>query len=1014
MNRHAKKRTRLIPGLAAVVACLLAATLCAETITLRDGTEMNVRIVKRTATAITVDMEGVKFDVAVSDIESIDGKPLHPQAPAAAGAPPGKQGPIKKKAARPKRPAKTARHHKLKHPVLNLDLSRYTVSSLKSSVRYVMAMSDEELIEFNWKETDFSHAPCPNCTGGSQNSQLGWSITDPDHVKCKYCGMVFPNDKYPMDKMEEVVTPAGVKQRYPYHQDARGRRYFFRANILNKRRIWLREKALKLAILYRLTKEKLCAHKAALILARWAEVYPYLCVHGPKQTSGFWEPTFYKVKLVPAPPDGVQPVPKIFGHDAYYKYKTPYPYYSIRAGLGQWYYSEVPVPLVKAYDLIYDSGEIRKLSSTWRRDVRKEIEDFLRGTVNFTRTFPRYLGNMDPSLIRGEGAAGRVIGEPEFVHGALIRARLILPVAMFPDGMWRECTASYHNQTFHGLRYALSFLAGYSDPPGFTGREDGRHIENLDIEKEVPLLGWGDVAVRKLRFPSGEYACVHDTWAATTLNRERLGTAPLESSQPQLLWAAGHAVLGRGKADAQMQAHLHFSGAYGHDHRDTLNIILFAKGREMLSDIGYSHTVLRAYASSSLAHNLVLIDEQEQQYTKPCGSLIAFGAPNETIEYVEADGRAAYPELAATYRRALVLVGVSDTEGYAVDVFRVAGGNRHDYFIHGDCDNPQELTTTLDVKPREGCLLGPDATFKPWATERGRAMMDGRNNCYGLVQGLRAAVTDRTWCATFTYSGSPRKGLRVTMLARRGTEVILARTPSVRPAHENNAEIYKHQRATLVVRRKGKKLSNVFAAVHEPFEGDPFIRSVEPLGVQGGPMAVGLRIESSAGVDYHLLQPSAEARCAVKAESALSLTLTGRYGFVRVRKGKVVAAYLLDGTLLKFGTREIKVPRCPAGKVETTHSKYRGDDSDALIVSPAVHRPDGDEGRHVIVHFGDGTTYALEIDRIEKQAGKTVIHLCHEPGFEIVPGGARQTFFPHREIAGQVKFRIPCSIFREF
>ena len=65
-------------------------------------------------------------------------------------------------------------------------------------------------------------------------------------------------------------------------------------------------------------------------------------------------------------------------------------------------------------------------------------------------------------------------------------------------------------------------------------------------------------------------------------------STPLSESRSHLLWACGHGILGGGNGENQIQARLQFMGQGGHYHMDRLGLILFAKGREMFSDIGYT------------------------------------------------------------------------------------------------------------------------------------------------------------------------------------------------------------------------------------------------------------------------------------------------------------------------------------------------------------------------------------------------------------------------------------------
>ena len=136
---------------------------------------------------------------------------------------------------------------------------------------------------------------------------------------------------------------------------------------------------------------------------------------------------------------------------------------------------------------------------------------------------------------------------------------------------------------------------------------------------------------------------------------------PLERSHATLLPGVGHAWLGRGKGEHQVQVHLHFSGAYGHAHADNLNLMLFAKGQELISDVGYTHTQYRNWTVSTLCHNTVLIDEEEQERSNRKGiidgSLLAFETAYRPCAMGGSEWRRrVYPELAEEYRRLVMLV----------------------------------------------------------------------------------------------------------------------------------------------------------------------------------------------------------------------------------------------------------------------------------------------------------------------------------------------------------------------
>ena len=546
-------------------------------------------------------------------------------------------------------------------PVFPARVSSEEVEDLLGETSRVMGFSPEKIAELIVPRTTFQNIFCPNCRGGNVED-LGrwiWSINDPGRIQCKYCGMVFPNDKFPLDKETTLTDTAGAVQHYRYWEGKDGYKFYLQMRIENCSKIYMEEAASQLARLYAGTGEGKYARQAALILYRLAEVYPHYSPHGITDWATM-APIIHDIKQLPRPAAGVQPAPGL-AQDV--GRRTVYPYCSALRGDGSdnWFYGEMSPSLAYAYDRVAASPELDKLSIEKGRDVRLAIEEFFRAQANFSRTFPIYLGNMDPALISGLAVIGRVIGEPEFVHDALRRTKLLVSdIQFYPDGIWREGSPSYHQQTVNWVRQCLQGpLAGYSDPEGYANPQDGIHIENLQADKDVPFLQESFDALSLMRLPNGRPLPVHDTWSSTTRGRRRKAQTQEQQGtfQTSLLWAMGQAILGLGGGQTGVQAGLHFSGGYGHEHADNLDLILYSHGRELLPDVGYTHTILRPLANDSLAHNLVVVDEKAQRTSggriPTDGRLLAWAASGDVLRFCEAGAEGAYPDVVSTYRRAL-------------------------------------------------------------------------------------------------------------------------------------------------------------------------------------------------------------------------------------------------------------------------------------------------------------------------------------------------------------------------
>ncbi|MFO7945639.1 MAG: heparinase II/III family protein, partial [Armatimonadota bacterium] len=745
--------------------------------------------------------------------------------------------------------------YEVSHPVFPASVSDSDEQRLRTETGFVMDMSEDEIAAWLPAKSPFYIIACPNCEypGGRRDRKTywRWSPQEPDRLECANCGMVFPNEQYPTDQVDRIEDPTGQINEYRYYEGPDGYKYYLPGRIHAFKKAYLERMAEKLADLYAGSGEEQYARQAAMILHRLAQVYPHYNAQRCRKSGS---PVLYDIPSL-NPPDGVQPVPGLAREMQGHRTETHYPYWSNRRGGGWngWFYSEMPVNLAYAYDRIAASEALDSLADQTGDDVRQNIEQFLRATANFARSYPIYLGNMDPSLIRGLSVIGRVIGEPEFVHDAVRRVKLILKWQFFPDGNWKECAPSYHSQTVKGLMgCATGPLAGYSDPEGYVNPEDGLHIENLQAERDLPFLAESLQALENTRMPHGPYTCIHDTWAPRNLSA---GSHPVpdEPIPTHLHWGMGHAMLGMGRGQNGVQAHLHFSGGYGHTHADTLNLILFGQGRELACDIGYTHTILRPYANSSLAHNLVLVDEQDQRTsgTNPPadGHLASWAEAGDTVRYCEASGAGAYPEKCSEYRRALAVVKLPDGGAYVVDVFRVTGGSKHDWVLHGSADEEQTLQTDLSLQEHGENLLPEGVEFHRWPSEYGRNIIDGRNNSYGLFREVQSARADDDFTADFVCEDGA--GMRTSIPGMVDTTAFFGRLPSIRRANRSSARVYDFWMPAILLRREGADLQSVFAAVHEPFDGAPLISEVSRLELaEAAPGTVAIVCRSEDFVDY--------------------------------------------------------------------------------------------------------------------------------------------------------------------
>ena len=859
----------------------------------------------------------------------------------------------------------------LQHPVFEVEVTANDRELLEQSLAPILQMSDEKLASLVPERNGLSFCGCPNCDAGAQDRQMEWlSWRNPDSVRCKYCRMVFPNDLYPEHETRTAVNPRGEKVTHRYFRDDSGV-YFFSARARYERKVALSGKALQLAKLAYLTKNSLHERKAVVLLNAFGERYPGWCVMSDHRTLDQGPLDSYPIK--------------------------PREYYG---GIWRrWFYNDIPSELLLAYDLVHDSTYWQELSAIKGLDVRKRLEDeVFRAAVDFVRCYDETSSNKSPGIFEGLIIAGRVLGEPDYVHDAVGRFRRLMRSQFFFDGMWREGSPSYHRMALQGLQRAMKRADGYSDPDGYRWK-DGEHFERLDLVKEFPFLKKVMMAKSALVFPNGRLVAVHDAWAS---EQHEL----IEPPRTRLLPAMEHCCLHHGDQSNQLQARLQFASGNSHAHQDLLSLILWAGQRELLSDIGYTHTAYRrAWARSTPAHNTVVVNEAEQQTNGDRCDVTLFDTAEGLLHTVEAEGPAAYPNITSEYRRNLVLVEVSPEQAYVVDIFRVAGGRQHDWFLHGSADYDQAVTTSLEMRPVEGTLLGPGASFRMPLRERDPGDAGGRNIAYAFIRDLAQRETSADWSATFRFENESPIQLRTTVLGQPGTTVVRARCPSIRRANEDESKLDDFTMPVIVARRRGQDLPSTFVAIHEPFRKHPFITRVRNLSGDHGPAApVVLQVEREGQRDILILANEKDSDEVMTIPGDPSIEFAGRMGFVRLRGKEVLDAYLLDGTRLRCGEAELMAQPAPAGHVAGVMRENQGF---GFHVNEKL--PEGGKlaGRTVLVTLPDGARHAYPITRVESAASGSLMVLPEDPGFDLRPNGAVDfLYFPQREMRGPTQYRI--------
>ncbi|MFO0961569.1 MAG: heparinase II/III family protein [Phycisphaerales bacterium] len=738
----------------------------------------------------------------------------------------------------------------------------------------------------------------------------------------------------------------------------------------------MRDAALHLAMLWKVTGDGTHAQRAAALLARFAQAIPQWPI---------WSPYY-----------GEQSTKKALSQSDPKTFQSEF-----SAGLwGDWIYQDLIMgtPLAQAWSILRPSGALQQIGAEQAVRAMLDLHVATQRKYNPGCDF----SNMDAFQIRGFMDFGRLLPDPELVHEGVRHLQNMYRVGFFPDGWWHEGATSYHLDLQNGLRaIARDMLRGYTDPPGFRSKVDGSRYDNLDLRELVAAPSRrADIVTQRMTLPDQTLMAVHDTtWP-------QLGPQSAKPPTRSFLFGAmGQGTLVLGKDDNATLATLHWSGSGSHSHRDALNLNLWAKGTEAISETQY-HPIqgsdsTREWHTSTPGHVTVVVDGLDQGHDGKLGSrlrkpqpldaipgvpdwpwrwttcaaqdfgtLRLFSTDFREVQVVEADAERAYDSVAPVklYRRTIALVRIDDQDSYVVDIFRVRGGGTFDYMLHSCLQYEQKVKVALALQPMPGTL-------------------------FGNLRNLRSATTGDTWLAAFELSNGVN--MLTFMAGAPQTQVVVGDGPAMRRV--GSAPF-------VAVRRKGPE--TVFAAVHHVVKGAvPRVQGIELLPTTGAGcvalrVKVGDRIDTVISCEEREQAHTVDGRIEVRARFAhLSEGAGGRGGW----------AYMVDGDLLRTPRGSIEGEVSWSGTVERTlraeEDEHR--ENNGFVVDGAPPPGRSLEGAAVIVDLAQQMTWGYRLAAVAKEGDLTVLQTQDEPGFSVKDGRIKQLFFPCWGFSGTATWRIP-------
>lgn len=798
-----------------------------------------------------------------------------------------------------------------------------------------LSLSERELTGLVPVQGGFRFCGSPESLEGAQENNMIWKLSYGDKVQCQFTKTFFPSRDYPENGFIDVKTPTGKIQRFKFHQAENGKKYWFEGRKWYEQRVLLERAAYQLAQLYSLDPVRYAkaGGYAALILKRFAALYPDYIVSFdyPGKDKEFYTAETYPAEVARRKQDAWR-----------------------LAKWSWWAYMDVSENLLLAYDLLRDPAILPEKD---RKMIEKKL--FL-PMLDFVAAYGRLsTTNMHPTLWRAQSVAANVLGIPQLTDTVNNGISRMLKEQFTHDGFWKETSVSYHRQTAFGLFGVFEKLY-----PGLTEAE-----RTVKMEEMHPSLALASKADEAFRLPNGHYASINDTWSYDRYE------PVIEESIAHLKTGIGYGVLGMGRGPHQLQAHLSFNGQFGHDHFASLNLTLFGKGKELVSDLGYTHTKARTWATSTTAHNLVVINGKSQA-ARPApysgtGSLLLFSAADAGFQAIEAGAPNSYrQENISVYRRALIAVAGSDQDHYVLDIFNVRGPGQKDWILHGDAGEAQRVTTV----PADGSALSWEKRTSLLPVGRAFKEIDDLFDfkllwepfwAHGNFRNVRQARASGPLRSTFTYAGTPGKGLQTWLLSNTGSTVSEAESWSIRNAKENQGRLDEFLRSSVIISRHDTAAR--FTAVHVPFDGKPFVENVTMVWEDENSAIV--KVAQAGGTTDYLIYQSDHRRLSVRLEGQ-ELDFDGRIGFIRIRDQETILK-MIDGNRLSFGPHSLEGASFSSPLLSVTGNRLLAEGR--IGVEP---------GEIIILQHGDGKTSSFHVESVVHDHNRTTILTREPPVYE--------------------------------
>lgn len=433
-----------------------------------------------------------------------------------------------------------------------------------------------------------------------------------------------------------------------------------------------------------------------------------------------------------------------------------------------------------------------------------------------------------------------------------------------------------------------------------------------DISQNEKMLAYNSVYSKAIRALDGPFTiCVGDV-GSTGVSRKPLygpGGQPSE-----FIDGYGLGILRSGKGKDQRDATLFYGGVRGHAHYDPLMLGLHGFGRDLLPNIGYpqSWNFAPAWEWSLFTHNTVVVDRNEKPCSTVIGSITVWSPGGEGVQVMEMSKRPYRvheprgekgPDV-TDYRRMVALVDIDQEQWYVVDMFRVTGGSDHLQSWHGGyTPNPVTAEGAELIRQPKGTLAGEDVEYgKHYKDAAGADRWDPYCYLRDVARGPMQPPTS----VDFPYDTEDNLHLRLNFVLMENTELITARGGAPIAPDKNVLQwAIPHRSLPSSGAGVSPALRSQFVTVLEPYLSQRFIGAIKKLSAQAvgksdyAPSALEVTVPGGRDIILANGSETASLKCG-------EFALTGKFGLIRERAGKVTLLRLVAGSKLSAGKLHVE------------------------------------------------------------------------------------------------------------